>query len=106
MCAACDLDDNSAAGPGFPLNEIVEAVRLLEGELFAEPAGQKMWAIFFGLETGSIEWALFEDMRRCHDAALELLMERANVDAGASKYRLGRRSLPRGRRRSVDMCLG
>jgi hypothetical protein len=86
MCTACDFEDNVPAAHAVAPAEVAAAVRRLEGELLDEPAGDLMWSIFFGRESGSIPWGLFERMRACHEAALSLLA--AEAVAKGAQYRL------------------
>jgi len=90
MCAVCDVEDDVAASHAFLPKEVLPLVYLTDRQVPGEPAGEKMWEIYFGRENGSIPWAQFERMRLCHKAALDILADRANIANPGVGFRLQR----------------
>lgn len=106
MCAVCDIEDNIAASHVSLPNDVVKTVYLMEQEMLGEPAGERMWNIYFGRESGSIPWAQYEKMRLCHQAALSVLDGRGDKAKSAGGFRLGRNATQGAISRKRILCSG
>lgn len=104
MCAVCDVEDNVAATHVFVPKDILQTVYLTERAILGEPAGEQMWNIYFGLESGSIPWVQHEKMRLCHQAALRILAGRADEQKVGTRFRLGRKAAHSARTRKTIAC--
>ena len=104
MCAACEAEIDVAASHAFLPKNILQLVRLAEQDVLGEPAGEQMWNIYFGLESGSIPWAQFEKMRLCHHAALSTLAGGAKTQKRGSVFRLRRGPLQGGSTHKPVVC--
>ncbi len=80
-------DDDRAAQPAIPLGILMERSREIEARKIGDRVPDELWAVFFGLRSGSIPWMHHQRMLVSRETALAFLS--ASV---TSRRRYGRGS--------------
>ncbi|MCB4767117.1 hypothetical protein LGR54_00730 [Ancylobacter sp. Lp-2] len=67
MCADCldEPPDGLAVTP----SELARIARCIEADMSGEPVPARAWAVYFGEETGSLDWRALDRIARAMDGA-------------------------------------
>lgn len=68
MCTDC-FDDDDLATPAFAPGEIAQLARDIEADMSGEAVPPRAWAIYFGEESGSLDWRALDRIARAMDGA-------------------------------------
>lgn len=71
MCTDCfdDPSDDEADAPNFAPGEIAQLARHIEADMSGERVPPHAWAIYFGKESGALDWRALERIARAMDGA-------------------------------------